>query len=173
MIIVAQLIIINLFKKKKRCINDCKNDNFYKFEYQNTCFEKCPPGSTPNENNICIIENSDSKCPDNSPYLIIGSNICTNECNAIDLFNNICKIDNPTTNDDEVNKIEDAIMNGFLSLTNGEDMKINGNNKTYLLTTTLNQNYDEYNDISTLKLGDCEKMLRNVYTIILVNINHY
>ena len=41
---------------------------------------------------------------------------------------------------------------------------INGN-KTYLLTTTLNQNYDEYNDISTLKLGDCEKMLRNVYNI--------
>ena len=31
-----------IIKKKKRCINECYNDNIYKYEYNNECYEKCP-----------------------------------------------------------------------------------------------------------------------------------
>ena len=30
---------------KKRCIDQCKNDNIYKYEFKNKCYRKCPEGS--------------------------------------------------------------------------------------------------------------------------------
>ena len=44
-------------------------------------------------------------------------------------------------------------------------MVINGINTKYQLTTTLNQNKNENNELSTVKLGKCENELRNAYTI--------
>ena len=27
---------------KSKCIDECKNDDIYRYEYNNTCYEKCP-----------------------------------------------------------------------------------------------------------------------------------
>ena len=57
-----------LIVAKTRCIEDCKNDNIYKFEYNNYCYEKCPSGTLPSSNNtyLCdtvkIIEENSEEC---------------------------------------------------------------------------------------------------------------
>ena len=46
-----------LIIEKKRCIDDCKNDDIYKYEYNNICYKKCPNGTIFNQkNNICLEE---------------------------------------------------------------------------------------------------------------------
>ena len=41
-------------KEKNKCIDDCKNDDIYKYEYNNICYEKCPKNNYLNETNyIC------------------------------------------------------------------------------------------------------------------------
>ena len=39
--------------QKGKCIDKCKNDNKYKNEFNNTCYEICPNGTIPN-NYICV-----------------------------------------------------------------------------------------------------------------------
>ena len=48
--------------EKKKCINKCQNDDTYKYEYNKTCYIKCPNGTIYSEiNEICIeIKNLDN-----------------------------------------------------------------------------------------------------------------
>jgi len=45
-----------LIIERKECIDDCKNDNNYKLEYNNKCYIKCPNNTniTNNDDNLCI-----------------------------------------------------------------------------------------------------------------------
>ena len=45
---------------KKECIDDCNKDNSYKYEYNNICYENCPPGTKISTNNECK-ENEDEE----------------------------------------------------------------------------------------------------------------
>ena len=45
-----------LIPEKKRCINECKNDNIYKYEYQNICYNSCPSGTINSMNNLFLCE---------------------------------------------------------------------------------------------------------------------
>ena len=45
-----------LIEEENRCIDECKNDITYKNEYNNKCYEACPTGYHPDENNKCIID---------------------------------------------------------------------------------------------------------------------
>jgi hypothetical protein len=55
-----------LINAKKRCIDNCKNDNLYQYEYQNKCYDKCPSGaeSSINDTYICneIIAEEKERC---------------------------------------------------------------------------------------------------------------
>ena len=56
-----------LIREKKRCIDECKNDNIYKYEYKNLCYKKCPEKTKNigNQSYLCeeIIEDEDKeKC---------------------------------------------------------------------------------------------------------------
>ena len=42
-----------LIKEKNKCIDECVNDNIFKYEYNNTCLESCP-NNTKEINNICL-----------------------------------------------------------------------------------------------------------------------
>ena len=55
MIKVAKLFIIYFFQKKiDRCIDDCKKDNIYKYQYNNNCFINCPYNTIFSDNSfIC------------------------------------------------------------------------------------------------------------------------
>ena len=43
---------IKIIFDKKECIDDCKNEFYYKYEYLNNCFAECPNG-TINNSFIC------------------------------------------------------------------------------------------------------------------------
>ena len=59
----------NLFiKEKNKCIEDCKLDNIYKFQYNGECLEKCPIG-TIEKNNICIINLQQCSFKEEDNYL--------------------------------------------------------------------------------------------------------
>ena len=46
-----------LIESKKKCINKCENDNYYKYEYNLNCYIKCPEGTINEENSyICYIK---------------------------------------------------------------------------------------------------------------------
>ena len=43
-----------LIKQMNKCINECKHDNIYKFEYNYFCYEKCPNNTIYEYDNICF-----------------------------------------------------------------------------------------------------------------------
>ena len=98
------------------------------------------------------------------------------DCSAEDLFSNKCGNGNQTlsveSKDNLINNIINDIINGNLenildSLINGEedDLIIKEDDVIFQLTTTENQNENEYNNISSINLGNCETILRNTYSI--------
>ena len=83
---------IKFIEGKKRCIDECINDNIYKYEYDNKCYKQCPKGTfaSYNNNNLCINVTEPEKHIDNSIFKenklnITGSNI------SMELLNSLSK----------------------------------------------------------------------------------
>ena len=110
-------------------------------------------------------------CPENFPLELINDRICTIYCNAKDIINLICRINNPKGKEIESNIIKYSIINGTLNeiLINvtqkGDDIIINEKEIKYHITSTINQNNNQYNNISRLILGNCEKELKKKYSM--------
>ena len=64
-----------LVKEKKECIDDCKNDNIYKYEFDNKCYRECP-------NNTIISNNDDYLCIKYQDYYTYTDNYknCFQSC---------------------------------------------------------------------------------------------
>ena len=88
--------------------------------------------------------------------------------------------------DDIIKNINDSIINHkidplLLNVLEGnkEDLCIKEENVLYQITTTENQNNNIYNNISTIKLGKCEEILREKYyissnlSLIILKIDYY
>ena len=50
-----------LIRNKTQCIDNCKNDNEYKFRYNYECLNKCPEDTLENKDNVCEMKNK-KKC---------------------------------------------------------------------------------------------------------------
>ena len=99
------------------------------------------------------------------------------ECTSEEIFLKKCEaIINQTLSienkDNLITNIIDDIINGNLNIIlnniiNGDedDYIIKEDDIIFQLTTTENQNINEYNNISSIKLGNCEEILRNTYNI--------
>ena len=118
------------------------------------------------------------------------SNILDNEIiknwNVEKFFNGTFEINNlnPLIKDEIIKIIKDDIKNGKINFTNiteekFEDLVLKGDDTIYQITTTDNQNNNQYCDISTVKLGQCEEILKNVYNInkelplIIFKVDYY
>ena len=101
-------------------------------------------------------------------------------CSPEDFFKGKCGIENENTDkvisveqkDNMINNIIDDIMNK--NLNNILDNILEGKKDVYIiqqddisyqLTTTENQINNKYNNISTINLGECETILKNIYKI--------
>ena len=141
------------------------------------CFESCPENFSSDEINhfLCkknLIKNSD-QCNESFPYEIIENHTCINDCHAIDFFNKMCKIGYQSTKAKEhiIENIRNEIINHsmdsvLINITNEKkiDLLIIEKKEIYQITSSFNQNNKEYN-ISTIKLGLCEDILKNKYNI--------
>ena len=106
-------------------------------------------------------------------------------CSAQDLFiTKSCgsEISSPKNKDQIISNIKKDIMEGNITdiLKNQEeDLVFQTEDTTYQVTTTDNQNNNEYKNISTVKLGDCEDRLKNIYginanqSLIIFKIDYY
>ena len=105
-----------------------------------------------------------------------NNEILNNECNIKNMFDKKCILNNNENNeineDSIINKIRDEIKNGDLdtlieSIIKGknEDLVIKDNNTVYQITSSSIESNKEYDNISIIKLGDCEDRLRGKYEI--------
>ena len=168
-----------LILEKNKCIDECKNDNIYINEFNNICYKTCPINTNPN-NNICI-EEIDETIEIETQNLILN-------CSAEALFlTKSCgsEVSNPTNKDQLISNIENDIMNrkieGLLNniTQTKQDLVVKEEDTIYQITTTENQNNNQYNNMSTVKLGDCEDRLKDIYGIdknlplIIFKIDYY
>ena len=78
---------------KNKCINNCKNDNIYQYEYKNTCYLKCPDDTylledddyicyneTPNNYYFDSVDKKYKKCYESCNECDIGGNLTNNNC---------------------------------------------------------------------------------------------
>ena len=162
-----------LIKNKKKCIDECRNDDTYKFEYNNECFFKCPNGTISKGSiNICedIYDFTDIKFYNTN----INENITekTNEYKDDSINNMINKFINETLNNKDfsnteikekvLEKFQEMFISGFdtTNIDKGKDLFFGFKNINYTITTTLNQKNNEYNDQTTIDLGECEDKLK-------------
>ena len=106
--------------------------------------------------------------------VIQNNNIKKIKCKNEDFYSGKCGGENhPLPRKEEmVTKIRDDITNHniddiLLNVVDGdkEDLIIKDNRTLYQITTATNQNNKTYHEISSIKLGDCEKRLRETYNI--------
>ena len=153
--------------EKRICIDECINDDFYQFHYENMCYSNCPNGTNNSIKNYYECERI--KYKDSIQYIKYVQN-----CSTENFFKKICSIDNnnPEMIDEMVKNIKEDIKNKNIDylLSNilygdKNDLLIIDNLTIYQITSTENQNNNEYNYTSTIKLGECENILKEKYNI--------
>ena len=267
-----------LIAEKRKCINECINDDTYKYEYNNECYKKCPnnqickkiteediitqviseeanlvniteeltPQVTQNEESQSaekiqinipttetqkiteeltlqithttenlstkttqikiltisdtqkiaeeltsqIAQNTESQTSKETQYnipTISDYQNIENNWNSSNFFIELLEEKKLNlTKDDIISNIKEDIINHKLdylltNVTEGnkEDLYIKDQDILYQITTTDNQNNNIYNNISSIKLGECENILKSIYNIdknlslIIFKIDYY
>ena len=138
---------------------------------ENNCFHKCDNFyffDTLKNDYICV-----EKCPNDSPYLN-KDNICINDCDVNQIFNNACKIQkaDEKMKDDLMIKIREELLDGNLDtiitdIIEGkkEDLIIKDIDIVYQITSPENQMNNQNEDRANIILGECENILRNNYNM--------
>ena len=96
------------------CVYNCSEDNEFKYEFKNKCYNNFPEGTyLSNDNNKCIII-----CGEYLPFE--KNEECVSFCSTQDFFNSTCKINNQNINAKEfmINTIINEISDGYADLLN-------------------------------------------------------
>ena len=125
-----------------KCIDKCKNDDLYIFEFNNTCYTECPNGA------VRISE--DYLCDKEEKKQI---NLTINEKN-----NKICSFGE---------YIQKGYLNNIIKniSENKDDYIEEYNDIIFQITTSDNQKYNSNKNISTIDLDNCENILKEIYSI--------
>ena len=146
-----------IIEDKKICVYDCSQDEIYKLQYKNKCYNDCPEGTAQSsDNKACLIV-----CPEEQPFE--KNEDCFYDCSATEFFNYICIINNKNTQAKEKivenieNHINDESLNSLLeNIINNDniDLFVKDINELYQITTSKNQKNKEYNNgETTINLG--------------------
>ena len=142
-----------LIREKNKCIDECSEDDIYKYEYNYICYDHCP--NETNNNNFSCIEHQSETAEINTGILKQDENI--------DKYRDFI-------NDDGL--IDDII-------NSKQDFVKSDENITYQITTSENQKNNTNNNISSINLGKCENILKDKYNInktlplIIFKIDYY
>ena len=166
------------------CLLNCDDD--YIFEYNNICYKSCPIGThnSTTKNNFC--EKDIDEHDENIENI---KNIDSIQlCDSVGFLSNLCQINDNSSNekDNMIEKIRNKILDGSFDYLisnnieiNKEDLIAKGENIIYQLTSCYNQNNNEYKNISTIKLGECETKLKKFYhfnnneTLIILKVDYF
>ena len=81
--------------EKNKCVYNCSEDNQYKYQFKNKCYENCPKGTILSSDNKCVIQ-----CKEDKPFQFHEE--CVSYCKGINFFNKLCTINNQSTEAKEV-----------------------------------------------------------------------
>ena len=168
------------YKKKKIidiqniCIDECQYDETYKYEYDYYCYEKCPKGTHSKKDNLYICEVNINECKADYPFISVKTKSCIEECSCQDFFDDICTVNN-IDNKNQSNLIDniikgiqkgsiDYLLEDVINDGKKDIIKI-ANDTLYQITSTFNQNNKNYDNISSIKFGQCENILKDIYNI--------
>ena len=149
-----------LIPQYKKCIDECKKDSIYKYDYDNICYVQCP-------NLTKISEDHDYICIRNE-YNEDNFYECSND----DQLSRICSIKNTDNN----TEIYDIITNQILEDYSPDDEKsqiIEGADGTIFQITTgkneldllMNGDSSDNYSLSIIDLGECESKLKDEYNL--------
>ena len=133
------------------CSITCINEDINKYIYE----DKCVLG-----------------CPLNSPYELVIYNLCTKKCFSGDFFVKKCKINNKNQEiyDQLINQILDEIIKNKLNqlifpsiYEKNEELLIQ--EEDIIIEIISNNIKNNFNNISSIFLGECEQKLKNYYSI--------
>ena len=152
---ISERLIIDNPNYKNNCSDICFSDKIIKIVDNKKCVYDC-------------INNEQNVYEDN--YLCYDKD---NFCNPLDFFKDICRISTDQKEEEKmINQIRKEILeNSFSTLIynilneDKIDYSVLEDNIIYQLTSTYNQYNYNYNNISTIKLGDCETKLKDYYNI--------
>ena len=159
-----------------RCIDKCENENNYKYEYKNKCFNYCPEGTMKNNNSL----ESDKKyfckpiCGEEEPFEIIQEQKCVKYCTIEELNSNICILN--FKNNNQENSNEDILIKNFevfftsenyntSKIEQGEEEIYKEETFTITLTSSGNQKNNINKNMSRIDLSQCEIELRKFYNL--------
>ena len=175
---------------KKKCIDECINDDKYIYEFNNTCLKECLDNlKADEEEKKCKIPHDSNQIEfDNGSYndflnitIKSSNNINNNQNNINSTIDNI--IYNEKISEEtiimETSEFNYIILDNFLNYT--QDLLINSFNSTnidmgndfikifegviFTITTSSNQKNNTSNNHTLINLGKCEDILREVYNI--------
>ena len=160
-----------IINDSRKCVINCTINEIYKFEYDNFCYKECPIGTSLLNNEKC--EKKNVECFDNFPFLNLKDNTCVDSCNSEDFFKKKCSLNNNKKEVKEnltlniIKEIEEGLMNEILSevIKEKNDLIIKEKDLVFQITTSFNQNNKEYQNISTIKLGEFENQIKEKYNI--------
>ena len=154
-----------LLKEKSICLNDCKDDKKYRYEYNNRCYEYCPEGTLNSigDNYICQKIFSDNNNKDK-----IDGNINNYLENIFSLYNNnsdISNIDKIIINikKEIINSISNISKSTTINKNNIKEFIIQKGNLIFQFSSFYNKKYKAYNNISFIDFRECENILRDFY----------
>ena len=165
---------IKIINEKRICLDECYKDEKYSYEYYGLCYDECPMGTFSPSPEIFLCEISKIKCIKKYPFLILEDNSCTDYCSAEEFFNEICTISNFNIESQSIlinniiNEIENGSMDKLLVKYINEEKKDilkKINNTIYQITSSYNQKNINYQNISSIDLGECEKIIKEKYII--------
>ena len=116
----------------RKCISNCSNDEYYKYEFNNRCYNICPSNSIERINTKILNGISygkyfcKPKCNEETPFEMVKLQKCVKYCNPIYLEDGSCFLDyldnivNKDENKTEESKKEEEIKKKDLILNNFE-----------------------------------------------------
>ena len=154
------------------CTDNCLNNKNYQYEFKYFCYDKCPIGTHSSKDNKYICEEDPNKCIENYQFVDLEENICVEDCTSKDFFLGKCTFNlyNKQSQKTIIENIIDGIHIGQLNSLlddviedkKGDIMK-QERDTLYQITTSYNQNNKNYENISTIKLDECENIIRHQY----------
>ena len=157
---------------KRICTDNCLSNENYQYEFEYFCYDKCPLGTHSSKENKYICEEDPHKCIENYQFVDIEKNVCVEDCTAEDFFFERCTINlhNSQSQNILIKNIKEGIKTGQLNILlhdviNGkkEDLIKQEGDTLYQITTSYNQNNKNYENMSLIKLGECENIIKDHY----------
>ena len=197
-----------LIPEKNICLNECSEDDTYICEYHNLCYNHSLEDTDVvqiseeigdikiEEASEIVTEETTEKVTEETTEKVTEKNTegkkdeIMDNCSTEDFFKGKCQSSNQTLStekkDNMINNIVDNIISGNLNdllddIASGEtkDFYIKEDDVIFQITTTENQDNDEYNNVSTIHLGKCEDILKQRYgidpnaSLIILKIDYF